>query len=30
MVRQVFSLTRAHTMLDVHADRDAALAAVAG
>jgi anti-anti-sigma factor len=29
-VRQVFSLTRAHTLLDVHADRDEALAALAG
>lgn len=28
-VRQVFSLTRAHTVLDVHADRAAAIAAVA-
>lgn len=29
-VRQVFSLTRAHTLLHVHGDRDAALAAVTG
>lgn len=28
-VRQVFSLTRAHNVLDVHADRAAAIAAVA-
>ncbi len=27
-VRQVFALTRAHTLLDVHADREAALAAL--
>lgn len=29
-VRQVFSLTRLHTLLDVHDDRDAALAALSG
>jgi anti-anti-sigma factor len=29
-VRQVFSLTRAHTLLDVHGDRASALAALAG
>lgn len=29
-VRQVFSLTRAHTLLELHEDRAAALAAVAG